>query len=124
MEWSINYKAELDELLRLFVRLTKEERRCHVLMATSEYGYQDWLNQGVGIEVLSQGVVIAVLSCGERTLYCSMMFYVCCSNCGHEQPGCDRAYNSFTLQCHAAALEFLVTQVIQAGPAEYRRQHP
>jgi hypothetical protein len=76
MGWSINYKTELDELLRLFVRLTKEERRCHVLMATSEYGYRDWLNKGGGIEVLSQGVVVAVFSCGERTVYCSMLFHV------------------------------------------------
>jgi len=38
--------ALLDELLRFLVMLTKQTGRCHVVMATSEYGYQEWLSQG------------------------------------------------------------------------------
>jgi hypothetical protein len=36
----------LDELLRFLVMLTKETKRCHVIMATSEYGFQEWLSTG------------------------------------------------------------------------------
>jgi hypothetical protein len=60
MGWSISYQDELAELLRLFVRLTKEEQRCHVLLATSEYGYQDWLNQGGGTEGFSSGCSVGI----------------------------------------------------------------
>ncbi len=48
MPWSTNkdYESALVGLLGIFVQISKEENRCHVLMATSEYGFQTWLNTG------------------------------------------------------------------------------
>ena len=40
--------ALLNALLGFMVALTKQSNRCHVLMATSEYGYQDWLTKRNG----------------------------------------------------------------------------
>ena len=45
MGWD-KYSVERATLLRYFVQVTKQEKRCHVLMATSEYGFQAWLNDG------------------------------------------------------------------------------
>ena len=45
MGWD-KHPVELASLLRFFVRVTKQEKRCHVLMATSEYGFQVWMNNG------------------------------------------------------------------------------
>ncbi len=45
MGWK-NHPQELSTLLSFFVQITKQEGRCHVIMATSEYGYQAWLNDG------------------------------------------------------------------------------
>ena len=48
MPWSANddHKSKLVSLLDLFVRISKETNCCHVLMATSEYGFQTWLTTG------------------------------------------------------------------------------
>lgn len=45
MGWD-KYPADLDCLLNFFVQITKQENRSHVIMATSEYGYQGWMNKG------------------------------------------------------------------------------
>ena len=45
MGWD-NNPTELKALLSYFVQMTKQANRCHVLMATSEYGYQAWINKG------------------------------------------------------------------------------
>ena len=45
MGWD-KYPADLDTLLSYFVQITKQANRCHVLMATSEYGFQIWMNKG------------------------------------------------------------------------------
>ena len=46
MSWSDEHPQQLASLLSFFVRLTKEQSRCHVMLATSEYGFQAWLNNG------------------------------------------------------------------------------
>jgi hypothetical protein len=46
MPWSESSPLELSNLLRFFVKITKQEGLCHVLMTTSEFGYQAWLNNG------------------------------------------------------------------------------
>ncbi len=46
MSWSNEHAVELKGLLAFFVSISKQRQRCHVLMATSEYGYQAWLNSG------------------------------------------------------------------------------
>ena len=45
MGWN-KHPVELASLLRYFVLVTKQEKRCHVLMATSEYGFQELMNNG------------------------------------------------------------------------------
>jgi hypothetical protein len=35
----------LGTLLRFFVGNTKHRKRCHVLLVTSEYGFQYWLDK-------------------------------------------------------------------------------
>ena len=45
MGWD-KHPVELASMLRFFVQITKEDKRCHVLMATSEYGFLVWMNKG------------------------------------------------------------------------------
>ncbi|KAK9820192.1 hypothetical protein WJX72_007329 [[Myrmecia] bisecta] len=46
--WSTDYPKELDSLLSFFVAVTKQENLTHVLLLTSDYGYVNWLEQGIG----------------------------------------------------------------------------
>jgi hypothetical protein len=47
MRWQDEeYKNIKQCLLDYFVFTTKQQNRSHVIMATSEYGYQAWLNKG------------------------------------------------------------------------------
>ena len=46
MQWSSSSPVQLDNLLSFFVKITKQDERCHVLMATSEFGFQAWLSTG------------------------------------------------------------------------------
>ncbi len=47
MAWtSDEHKAQLAGLLGFLVHISKETRRCHVLMATSESDFQSWLDNG------------------------------------------------------------------------------
>jgi Cdc6-like AAA superfamily ATPase len=43
--WQHKYGAELDVLLSFFVKVTKQHNRCHVLLVTSDSGFQYWLQQ-------------------------------------------------------------------------------
>eukprot|EP00953_Heterococcus_sp_UTEX-ZZ885_P003894 2611-Heterococcus_DN1.PRE.1 len=44
-EWSDTHERDLGTLLRFFVGNTKHRKRCHVLLVTSEYGFQYWLDK-------------------------------------------------------------------------------
>lgn len=44
MGWD-KHPVERDALLRFLVQIAKQKNCCHVLMATSEYGFQTWLNE-------------------------------------------------------------------------------
>ena len=46
MGWCAADKAQLDSLLSFVIDLAKAKNRCHVMMVTSEYAFQDWLSQG------------------------------------------------------------------------------
>ena len=46
MQWQNTSPAELAGLLSFFVRLTKQSGECHVIMVTSDDGYQALLSQG------------------------------------------------------------------------------
>jgi AAA+ ATPase superfamily predicted ATPase len=46
MAWGDQYTVERQALLRFFVAITKEQRRSHVILATSEYSFQTWLSKG------------------------------------------------------------------------------
>ena len=46
MKWTDKYPDELDSFLSNLVALSKQENRCHVLLATSEYAFQGWLTGG------------------------------------------------------------------------------
>ena len=46
MSWADTHPEELRDLLQYFVRITKQEQQCHVVMATAEFGYQTWLYKG------------------------------------------------------------------------------
>ena len=43
--WSDTHERDLGTLLRFFVGNTKDMKRCHVLLVTSEYGFQYWLDK-------------------------------------------------------------------------------
>ena len=53
MQWSDISPLELSNLLSFFVKITKQDGRCHVLMATSDFGYQIWLDNGRPIHIPS-----------------------------------------------------------------------
>eukprot|EP00953_Heterococcus_sp_UTEX-ZZ885_P017989 10055-Heterococcus_DN1.PRE.1 len=44
-EWSGTHERHLGTLLRFLVGNTKDMNRCHVLLVTSEYGFQYWLDK-------------------------------------------------------------------------------
>ena len=46
MKWTDRYPDELDSFLSNLVALSKQENRCHVILATSEYAFQAWLTEG------------------------------------------------------------------------------
>ena len=46
MEWTEENRRELNSFMRNLVALSKQENRCHVLLATSEYTFQGWLTDG------------------------------------------------------------------------------
>ena len=46
MQWSSSSPVQLINLLRFFVKITKQDGRCHVMLATSEFGFQAWLSEG------------------------------------------------------------------------------
>ena len=45
MRWE-KYPEDRDRLMRFFVQVTKQANCCHVLMATSDYSYQNWMSDG------------------------------------------------------------------------------
>ena len=47
MSWGDKHPEKLRSLLDFFVQITKQKGLCHVVMATSEFGFQTWLNKGV-----------------------------------------------------------------------------
>ena len=47
MSWGDKHPERLRSLLDFFVQITKQKGLCHVVMATSEFGFQTWLNKGV-----------------------------------------------------------------------------
>jgi KaiC/GvpD/RAD55 family RecA-like ATPase len=57
--WQDKYEDELDVLLSFFIKITKQQRRCHILLVTSEYRYQYWLQRSKCAHIIIQ-VVIAV----------------------------------------------------------------
>jgi Cdc6-like AAA superfamily ATPase len=46
MAWGDQYTVERQTLLKFFVAISKEQRRSHVILATSEYSFQTWLSKG------------------------------------------------------------------------------
>jgi hypothetical protein len=49
MRWSGQHDSDLETLLSFLVRISKEgSGRCHVLLVTSEFGFQWWLNDHPG----------------------------------------------------------------------------
>ncbi|GAX85041.1 hypothetical protein CEUSTIGMA_g12461.t1 [Chlamydomonas eustigma] len=50
MGWNKNYPEDMGTLLRFFVSITKEKKRSHVFLVTSEFGYQTWLSAAIASE--------------------------------------------------------------------------
>ncbi|GAX81399.1 hypothetical protein CEUSTIGMA_g8830.t1 [Chlamydomonas eustigma] len=50
MDWNKDYTKDMRTLLRFFVSITKEQKRSHVFLVTSEYGYQTWLSAAIASE--------------------------------------------------------------------------
>jgi hypothetical protein len=46
MSWQDAHPTDLKNLLSFFVSVSKQSGQCHVVLATSEYGFLDWLSQG------------------------------------------------------------------------------
>lgn len=43
MTWSSEYPRELKQFLQFCIKVGKQNNTCHVLMATSEHGFLQWL---------------------------------------------------------------------------------
>ncbi|GAX86106.1 hypothetical protein CEUSTIGMA_g13519.t1 [Chlamydomonas eustigma] len=50
MGWNKDYAKDMGTLIRFFVSITKEKKRSHVFLVTSEYGYQTWLSEAIASE--------------------------------------------------------------------------
>lgn len=46
MMWGDEHQKDRVELMDFFVKITKEKKLCHVVLATSEYAFQGWLSDG------------------------------------------------------------------------------
>jgi len=46
MAWGDQYTVDRQTLLKFFVAISKEQRRSHVILATSDYSFQTWLSKG------------------------------------------------------------------------------
>jgi hypothetical protein len=46
MRWKDESKAELQTLLSFFVSISKAQRQSHVILATSDHSFRDWLSKG------------------------------------------------------------------------------
>ncbi|GAX76795.1 hypothetical protein CEUSTIGMA_g4241.t1 [Chlamydomonas eustigma] len=57
MGWNKNYPEDMGTLLRFFVSITKEQKRSHVFLATSEYGYQTWLSAAIASEFWAPRII-------------------------------------------------------------------
>jgi hypothetical protein len=78
MAWGEEYKADRDALLAFLVDITKAQKRSHVLLATSEYAFQMWLNQGEAKPVLAVHQPPAGLHQGEArpsSTTCAFLLY-------------------------------------------------
>ena len=45
--WTSLYPYDLDALLSFFIRVTKEQALCGVVLVTSDYAFLDWLSASV-----------------------------------------------------------------------------
>eukprot|EP00611_Tribonema_gayanum_P027215 TRINITY_DN665_c1_g1_i3.p1 TRINITY_DN665_c1_g1~~TRINITY_DN665_c1_g1_i3.p1 ORF type:complete len:351 (+),score=45.08 TRINITY_DN665_c1_g1_i3:122-1174(+) len=48
-EWGPEHQKDLDGLISFFIWITKQAKRCHVIMVTSECGFEGWLKQQSGL---------------------------------------------------------------------------
>jgi len=46
MDWKCSHPEELASFLGFLVKTSKQDNRCHVILATSEYAFQAWLTDG------------------------------------------------------------------------------
>eukprot|EP00898_Chlorokybus_atmophyticus_P005014 jgi/Chlat1/5513/Chrsp360S05324 len=70
MDWSDKYSADLKTLVMFLIRNTKQERRAHVILATSDSAFLNWMTQNVG-EALYQTYAIGEFTKGEARAYLS-----------------------------------------------------
>ncbi|GAX78369.1 hypothetical protein CEUSTIGMA_g5811.t1 [Chlamydomonas eustigma] len=57
MDWNKDYAKDMRTLLRFFVSITKEKKRSHVFLVTSEYGYQTWLSEAIASEFWASRII-------------------------------------------------------------------
>ncbi|GAX85481.1 hypothetical protein CEUSTIGMA_g12897.t1 [Chlamydomonas eustigma] len=57
MDWNKDYTKDMHTLLRFFVSITKEQKRSHVFLVTSEYGYQTWLSAAIASEFWAPRII-------------------------------------------------------------------
>jgi Cdc6-like AAA superfamily ATPase len=72
MNWDASSKGDLETLIRFFVHMTKESRRCHVLLATSDSTFLVWLEQCEWLAAGSRGAILSHNAC------CVCCFSGCC----------------------------------------------
>lgn len=46
MRWQEHHPRDVHNLLSFLIQISKEAQQCHVVLATSECGFIDWLYQG------------------------------------------------------------------------------
>jgi hypothetical protein len=49
MRWKDEYKAEMQALLSFFISISKAQRQSHVILASSDHSFLDWLSKGTKI---------------------------------------------------------------------------
>jgi hypothetical protein len=57
MSWQESDPTEVRNLLSSLVVVSKQQQQCHVVLATSDYGFKDWLTEAIGCNYWNASVI-------------------------------------------------------------------
>jgi hypothetical protein len=70
MSWQESDPTEVRNLLSSLVVVSKQQQQCHVVLATSDYGFKDWLTEGRS-RVVCGHVCLCVCMCLCSAIGCN-----------------------------------------------------